>query len=217
VRGTAAATYLLLDLERPPLAPRAAVRPRSTRRFRPADPVGLLPPDSRALLPTRHPTPVMIGVCSCGEPGCGSLWMQVRRDGDEVVWGPTQHPPRGSVRRPWRFGLVPYLDAIDAAAGPWSWEGPSRLLARELRTHRDGPLGPHIGTGFGLHEVRAWPGVDRMVGLVAGPAGLATFSITVRPGDTLDGAAGRIRAGYGDGPQAVRPDSTVMVTPVRRG
>jgi hypothetical protein len=47
----------------------------------------------------------MIGVCGCGEAGCGSLWLQVRRDGGQVLWEPDPDTPRHSIDRTWRFDL----------------------------------------------------------------------------------------------------------------
>jgi hypothetical protein len=59
----------------------------------------------------------MIGVCTCGEPGRSSMWLQVRRDGDQVVWEPDPDLPTSghTVDATWRFGLRRYLDAVDEA------------------------------------------------------------------------------------------------------
>ncbi|MFN8073886.1 MAG: hypothetical protein U0Q15_00530 [Kineosporiaceae bacterium] len=79
------------------------------------DPDDLLPPLSTRLLPTRAGTPVLLGRCSCGEAGCGSLQARVRREGDDVVWEPTQAPDE-TLTRAYRFALRAYLDAVDDAA-----------------------------------------------------------------------------------------------------
>ncbi|HEY4020638.1 MAG TPA: hypothetical protein VGM75_18240 [Pseudonocardiaceae bacterium] len=135
--------------------------------FRPTDPVGLLPPDSRVLLPSAIPTSAMVGICSCGESGCGSLYLRVRRDGDVVLWEPEPNPPHHTVNRTWRFDLRQYLDAIDAGAATMTWAPRPVLLARELRRRRDNHWGFSANLGALLLDVRAWPGVEEIKVLVA--------------------------------------------------
>ena len=102
------------------------------RNDRGVDPDRLLPPLSSALLPTGCGRRVVIGSCGCGETGCGSLSMQVRRDGGDVVWEPAETGRRESIRARYRFALEPYLDAIDRAAPHRPGEGRGRRVARAL-------------------------------------------------------------------------------------
>lgn len=164
---------------------------KQPRLYNPADPVGLLPPDSRVLLPTTLPVPAMIGICSCGEPGCDSLWMQVRRDRDLVVWEPTTDTPRASIRHTYRFALLPYLDALDDACTRAVEERP-QVLARELRASRDSLFGAPV-RGQVL-DVRAWPGTGWIsVGIVA-PSAVRQLRIVAGPHDSLDDVLDRIRS-----------------------
>jgi hypothetical protein len=99
----------ILELQQPTVWPDgSSYRDGRPKVFRPADPTGLLPPDSRVLLPAAQPCPAMIGVC--------------RRDGGQVLWEPDPDAPRHSVDRTWRFDLVRYLDAVDAGTSTMTWE-----------------------------------------------------------------------------------------------
>lgn len=157
------------------------------------DPADLLPPFSRALLPSAAPTPLMIGICGCGIAEDYSLWVSLRRDGDEVVWEPTRVTEHGhrSVRETWRFDLVSYLDAIDAATGPWAWESRARVVARELEdlAGRSSPrgLGPRGGHLRAAYVERNWPEPDAVVVLTGDPWGRWSFAqVPVEPRDTAD-------------------------------
>jgi hypothetical protein len=147
--------------------------------FLPADPVGLLPPDSRVLLPSALPTSAMVGICGCGEAGCGSLYLRVRRDGGVVLWEPEPDPPHHTVDRTWRFDLRQYLDAVDAGAATMGWAPRPLLLARDLRRRRDDHWGFSAGLGRRLLEVRAWPGVEELSVLVAGRDGVHWRKVAV--------------------------------------
>lgn len=168
--------------------------PGRTIGFRPADPVGLLPPDSRALLPSAVPSSVMVGICSCGEAGCGSLYLRVRRDGDVVLWEPEPSPPHHTVDRTWRFGLGQYLDAIDAGAATMTWLSRPLLLARELRRRRDSHWGSEAELGCLLLDVRAWPGVDEIQIQVADRDGVRWRRIAVPDEQTDQEIIGSLRA-----------------------
>ncbi|HEX3815033.1 MAG TPA: hypothetical protein VHX59_19540 [Mycobacteriales bacterium] len=179
VLGHLATTSLIIDdvdvlgIETPVV--RRDGRRRPAEPFLPVDPMWLLPPDSKALLPTRAPTQAMIGVCSCGEPGCNSLWIQLRRTRDSVLWEPNPHSPRCSVGRSWRFGLVSYLNAVDSAdSRP---EERARLLARELCRQRDSFFGFPMGQQFRLLNARAWPGEDSLMITVADPGSVHAYPI----------------------------------------
>jgi hypothetical protein len=152
--------------------------------YKPADPVGLLPPDSRLLLPSATPSRAMVGICSCGVTGCDSLWLQVRRDGDDVWWEPFTVQIGHSVDTAWRFGLRQYLDAIDAGTASLTWEQRPRLLARRLRTEWDVLFG-FPPTHHWLLDSRAWPGLDQIDVTVAGPTGVGFHRLPV-PADLTD-------------------------------
>jgi hypothetical protein len=176
----------ILELQRPTVRPDgSSYRDGKPNVFRPADPIGLLPPDSRVLLPAAVPCQAMIGVCSCGEAGCASLWLRVRRDGGQVLWEPDPDAPRHSVDRTWRFDLARYLDAVDAGTSTMTWEPRVRLLAREFRRLRDRLFGFPIRNGYNLLTVSAWPGNDQIIVSVAGPTGVSFHSVPV-PADQTD-------------------------------
>jgi hypothetical protein len=153
--------------------------------YKPADPVGLLPPDSRVLLPSAAPSLAMVGICGCGEAGCDSLWLQVRRDGDDVWWEPVTVQTGHSVDTAWRFGLRQYHDAIDAGTAGLTWEQRPRLLARRLRAERDGLFGFPLPPHYQLLDARAWPGFDQIHVTVAGPTGVVHHPLPV-PADLTD-------------------------------
>lgn len=189
--GTRALTFLevngvdLLDLQQATERPDGSPYPYGLMVFVPADPVGLLPPDSSVLLPTALPRQAMIGICSCGAPECASLWMQVRRDEfeDVVVWEPDPSAPSSSIDTTYRFDLLDYLDAIDDGhRSTTSWETRPRLLARELR-RRQGGLFEFMGGR--LLRVRTWPGVEYLSIRVATDDGPHEYQIPV-PDDRTD-------------------------------
>ncbi len=162
--------------------------------FRPASPVDLLPPDSMALLPTARSRPAMVGICGCGIAGCDSLWLQVRRCGEQVIWEPYPASPHLTIESRYVFGLVQYLDAVDAGQASTSqWESRALVLAQELRRRRDSLNGFPMFAGRGadmavlrLLEVSAWPGHDAIVLTVATPSGVRQLEIPVTDGLTDD-------------------------------
>lgn len=148
--------------------------------YQPTDPVGLLPPDSRVLLPSAAPSRAMVGVCNCGESGCDSLWLQVRRDGDQVCWEPVEPHTGTSITTTYRFDLRRYLDAIDAGTASLTWEERPRLLARRLRQEqRDSVFGVPLPGYYRLLDAQAWPGQDQINVTVVGPTGTKYLSLPV--------------------------------------
>lgn len=98
------------------------------------DPDDLLPPLSSQLLPVSIGHSTLLGVCSCGESGCGSLIVSIRRDQSEVLWEPAESAGQETLNRSYLFELTGYLDAIDRAAGePPFGEGRGRRVARIVR------------------------------------------------------------------------------------
>lgn len=186
-----ACTFLLidgvdvLDLQQPVLRLDRSQYPDGPKVYLPADPDSLLPPDSAILLPAEHPQHAMVGVCDCGEPGCGSLWLQVRREGDIVCWQPDPHSPWASIDRTWSFALRSYLDAIDAGQrSTLAWQTRPRRLARELRCWRDSLLGfPMTNavthTSMRLLDAKAWPDSDDILIEVASDQDVGQFLLTV--------------------------------------
>lgn len=167
----------LLDLQRPTRRPDGSEYPDGPTAFLPANPVGLLPPDSAALLPTTTPRQAMVGVCTCGEPGCSSLWLQVRRDGDEVLWEPDPDTPSHTVDTSWRFALRAYLDALDEGQrSSAAWETRPMRIARELRRRRDSLDGFHMINPVTRAPMRlinaiAWPSEDYVLIEIASDIG----------------------------------------------
>lgn len=103
------------------------------RNHRGLHPDRLLPPLSTRLLPTRSPRSVLIGSCSCGETGCGSLGIRLRRVGARVRWEPDERSHDESLSVTYTFELTQYLDAVDAAADDRPGEGRGSRVAREVR------------------------------------------------------------------------------------
>lgn len=132
------------------------------------DPDDLLPPLSTHLFPTRGGHEAILGVCSCGEAGCGSLAVAIRRAGSEVTWGPAEAPGCETLSRSYRFELLAYLDAVDAAAGdPPAGEGKGRRVARQVRRALE-MYDQRYGTLRAFHEARidwisAWPWTSHTV------------------------------------------------------
>jgi hypothetical protein len=60
------------------------------RNSRGLDPDPLLPPLSASLMPSRLGHRLVVGSCGCGDSGCGSLSMEIRRQGGSVTWGPAE-------------------------------------------------------------------------------------------------------------------------------
>jgi hypothetical protein len=163
------------------------------------DPADLLPPFSRALLPSTTPTPLMIAICGCGIADDYSVWVSLRRDAGEVVWEPTPVTENGhhSVRETWRFDLVAYLDAIDAATGPWVWDTWARVVAQELNDRRRWPepqdLGPRGGHLRAAYEMQDRREPDAVILFSEDPdGGESSAVVPVEPHDTADDVLRRL-------------------------
>jgi hypothetical protein len=184
----------LLVLEQRAVLADGHPRPGGPKQFNPASPVELLPPDSPALLPTAAGATVMVGVCSCWEPGCSSLWLRVTRDRDTVVWAPDPDTHYDTVARTWRFDLLPYLDALDtAAAAATALQEPAQRLARELRRRRDSPNGLFFTRpGTYLIDAHAWPGVPEVRLSLATDTGLQQEAVAVLDGESVDDFCTRV-------------------------
>ncbi|WP_029136585.1 hypothetical protein [Nakamurella lactea] len=198
--GTRAETLIsvdgvdLLELQRPTHRPDGSLYPYGPFVYLPPDPVDLLPPDSANLLPTSEPHRAMVGICGCGHAGCGSLWLQVRRDRDQVIWEPSREPPGGSrstIDTSYRFELLAYLDAVDAGQrSVATWEERPRLLARELRHRRDSLDGLTVGssvdrTAGDVVTVQASPAFENIIVVVSPWADRMEIHLSV-PDDRSD-------------------------------
>jgi hypothetical protein len=95
------------------------------------DPDDLLGRRARHLLPLAESTEAAVGVCTCGELGCGSLRVTVARRGDIVEWRPTSSGQ--TIGAIYRFGLVAYLDALEQARALRPYEGRGRRVASAVR------------------------------------------------------------------------------------
>lgn len=118
------------------------------------DPDALLPPLSTLLLPTRAGTEVVLGICACGEAGCGSMGARLRRDGADVLWEPGRHPEE-TLRRAYRFDLRTYLDAVDdAAADRAAYRAADPTDPDAADTSGTVPTGPTVAEGVGRRVAR---------------------------------------------------------------
>lgn len=100
------------------------------RNGRGVDPDRLLPPLASSLSPTRRAHRAVVGSCACGDTGCGSLSLQIRRHGGQVTWGPAETGVRETISQTFCFELEAYLDAVDDAAADRPGEGQGRRVAR---------------------------------------------------------------------------------------
>lgn len=98
------------------------------------DPDDLLGPHG-LLRPGTGPRRVKLAEAECTEGCCGAVWVQIRYDGDDVVWdswedtgGPT------TEQGVYRFDAEEYLAELARADNDRGWEWPGRTLARRLRT-----------------------------------------------------------------------------------
>lgn len=164
-------------------------------QFIPPDPAGLLPPDSSALLASTVPSPAMVGICGCGVPGDNSLWVQVRRDGRQVVWEPDPTSPHRTLDTTYRFDLNDYLDSIDTAANAvLAWPGRPRRIARELRRQRDSLFSFRLyNPDFYYRLLDVLPGADNILITLAAPEGERQYSVAISADLTDDEIIGRLK------------------------
>ncbi|MEU8438258.1 hypothetical protein AB0F18_36275 [Streptomyces sp. NPDC029216] len=85
--------------------------------------------DNGELLAGPEPREVQLAEADCTEGCCGALYVTVRRDGDEVVWGGW----RGAAGPPppeLRFDAAAYDTEVRRAGADRSWSWPARSTAR---------------------------------------------------------------------------------------
>src|SRR3954462_5661367 len=66
----------------------------------------LLSPLSTRLFPTREGRVAIVGVCSCGETGCGSLAIRIRRVRSQVICEAMESSGHETLHRSYRFDLT---------------------------------------------------------------------------------------------------------------
>jgi hypothetical protein len=164
------------------------------------DPDDLLPPLSTQLFPTREGRTAIVGMCSCGETGCGALAIRIRRVRSEVVWEATESPGYETLHRSYSFDLTDYLDAVDDAADdPPPGEGQGRRVARAVRVL----LGLHdqkYSTVTLFHQAKvdwisAWPWTSDVVKVsVSLIDGQTVHEFSSHPGETEAKFAARVAA-----------------------
>lgn len=96
------------------------------------DPRHLLFPDGplRADVSSRE---VRLAEATCTEGCCGALYVTIRRDGDQVIWGAWRNPDAVEVGLPeFRFDAQQYHAEVERATLDRSWEWPARTVARLL-------------------------------------------------------------------------------------
>ncbi|MEW2128438.1 hypothetical protein AB0891_32500 [Streptomyces sp. NPDC007259] len=89
--------------------------------------------DTGLLRATDEPREVQLAEAYCTEGCCGALYVTVRRDGDQVVWGGWRCPvpPGGKREMPEiRFEAAAYDAEIARAEGDDGWAWPARRAAR---------------------------------------------------------------------------------------
>lgn len=133
--------------------------------LRGADPDALLPPLSAALLPSSLGRSAMIGICLCGEAGCASFSVQVRRTGERVLWEPDPQPIGETLTGALDFPLLAYLDAVDAAAADPQLHGRGRRLVRAAEQWLERHFDKYDGGGREVTLPVAWQNGDGNVNL----------------------------------------------------
>lgn len=162
------------------------------------DPDDLLPPMSTVLLPIRAGAAALIGVCSCGESGCGSLSVRITRVGSEVIWAPDNDAHDETVGHTYRFALQEYLDAVDdAGENPPAGEGRGRRVSRAVRLSL-GFYGRVYASLVAFHSgtvdwVSAWPWTSDVVKVSITRAGdQRTYGYSAGPDETESDLAARV-------------------------
>lgn len=171
--------------------------------MRGADPI----PGLRALRATDEPREVQLAEADCTEGCCGALYVTIRRDADEVVWG--QWRNTGNIYQKFvevRFDASAYDAELRRATDDQSWEWPARAVARlldaELRRNDDhfAKWGYKL-SGVGTHHERT------VVVYFLRPRGGSApadhwvqswikFAVTDRPpAEQVEGFAGLVLAG----------------------
>jgi hypothetical protein len=143
------------------------------RLIRGCDPDDLLGTRARHLLPLAGSSDAAVGVCTCGELGCGSFRISVSRRGDVVEWGAAACGQ--TITGTYRFGLVAYLDALEQAKALRPYEGRGRRVARivtqRLSSEPDGVEHPLLPGRTQVDWVSAWPWTSDVVRACVVPPG----------------------------------------------
>jgi len=71
--------------------------------------------------------------CRCGEAGCGSAWVRISGEGDQVIWDSWEGDKGDPPARTLVFARDQYMEALREAVEDHSWETPDRTAARILR------------------------------------------------------------------------------------
>lgn len=96
------------------------------------DPRYLLFPDG-PLHGHASPREVRLAEATCTEGCCGALYVTIRRDGEQVVWGAWRNPDEDEINLPeFRFDAQQYQAEVERATLDRSWEWPARTVARLL-------------------------------------------------------------------------------------
>ncbi|MEV6602118.1 hypothetical protein AB0M36_35490 [Actinoplanes sp. NPDC051346] len=122
-----------------------------------AQPEKLLAPDG-PLTAAAQPHEVCLATAKCTEECCGALYVSIRRDGDQVVWGAWRNPDDEALELPeFRFDAAEYDRELRDAGADTSWEWPARTVARLLGQRLREEPGLLARWDCELHAVVAWP------------------------------------------------------------
>lgn len=157
----------------------------------------LLPPDSSALVPWAAPRSAVVGICSCGHVEDAALRLVVRREGDRVVWEPSNDADTVPAR--WTFDLVQYLDALDdVARRVLEQESRAARLARAVRDECESLPGLPVMTPGGRPTMvlRAWADAGDQLGVLQCLPSWST--VRCRPGESDEAVLQRVRDGGWD-------------------
>ncbi|GGW46566.1 hypothetical protein [Streptomyces xantholiticus] len=112
--------------------------------------------DNGSLRATADAQEVQLAEAYCTEGCCGALYVTVRREGDEVVWGGWRGAAAGVALTEYRFDAAAYDAEIARAETDHSWSWPARdtarLIAEGVRER------PDLLTGW--DAAKGWIGTD---------------------------------------------------------
>ncbi|MCE7009541.1 hypothetical protein LWC34_43045 [Kibdelosporangium philippinense] len=176
-----------------PMVAGADVIAQADNDFPGADPISVL----LALQAGDEPHEVRLAEAECTELCCGALHVTIRRDADQVVWGPWRNTSdTGTEFEEVRFDAVAYDAELRRVTEDHSWEWPARTVARlleaELRQHGD-----HFAAwDCELNGVNCLDGVVVVFTYRANQRFRIDFVLTDRPpAEQVVGLAGLVLAG----------------------
>jgi hypothetical protein len=127
-----------------------------------------------------------IGCCSCGEIGCGSVDVEIRRSQDLVIWQALDAPTKV------HFLAAQYDAEVERALQDLSWETPDRTAARLIAKAIDRTVLEYNGLVFSWASGRCQPGM-MAVSLILKPGPYQVLVKTPWDGASVEGIVGQVK------------------------